>query len=160
MALPSQSVSQSARGRYMYRRRRRHRIPMFAVIILAVIACGIAWWILEARSSEPALPRRQRQVPRLSPRGNGPRRRQQHKPRSSRPSLQLEPQRSRRPFAVPAPRMEAAGNRSARTSHLLPRTGRRFQQLPRRLPRLVTARSRPNRTWSNRHGSCCPKATP
>lgn len=27
---------------------------MFAVIIVAVIACGIAWWILEARSGEPA----------------------------------------------------------------------------------------------------------
>ena len=31
MALPSQSVSQNARGRYMYRRRRKHRIPMLAV---------------------------------------------------------------------------------------------------------------------------------
>ena len=50
MALPSQSVSQNARGRYMYRRRRRHRIPMLAVTIVAIIICGGIWWGLDAYS--------------------------------------------------------------------------------------------------------------
>lgn len=50
MALPSQSLSRNARGRYMYRRRRKHRIPMVGVTIAAVILCGFVWWILDARS--------------------------------------------------------------------------------------------------------------
>lgn len=50
MALPSQSVSQNARGRYMYRRRRRHRFPMVAVTIVALVICGGVWWALDAYS--------------------------------------------------------------------------------------------------------------
>ncbi|MEE2719149.1 MAG: L,D-transpeptidase family protein [Planctomycetota bacterium] len=54
MALPSQSVSQNARGRYMYRRKRRRRFPTLAMLACAAIACGGVWWYLDSRSQTPA----------------------------------------------------------------------------------------------------------
>lgn len=54
MALPSQSVSQNARGRYMYRRKRRNRIPVALIVICAIIG-GIVWWSLDSNTeSAPA----------------------------------------------------------------------------------------------------------
>ena len=52
MALPSQSVSRNARGRYMYRRKRRNRIPTMAVIVVAALACSGIWWYLDSRSDQ------------------------------------------------------------------------------------------------------------
>ncbi len=52
MALPSQSVSQNARGRYMYRRKRRKKFPTLALLACAAIACGGVWWYLDNRDAE------------------------------------------------------------------------------------------------------------
>ncbi len=49
MALPSQSVSQNARGRYMYRRKRRNRGPLALIVVCGIVG-GIVWWSLDSNS--------------------------------------------------------------------------------------------------------------